>query len=129
MWSSLRLIDEGKVRLGGVSNFNVNLLERCEAVRHVDSLQPPFSMIRRDVGASEIPWCEAHKTGVICYSPMESGLLTDRFSAERVAKMAADDWRRSAPEFNPPNLERNLALRDALRPIAKRHRIGRLFRR
>ena len=121
-WAEMgRLIEEGKVRFGGVSNFNVNLLERCEAVRHVDSLQPPFSMIHRDVAAAEIRWCEAHQTGVICYSPMQSGLLTDRFSAERVANLAADDWRRRAPEFNSPNLERNLALRDALRAIAQRH--------
>jgi len=121
-WAEMvRLFEEGKVRFGGVSNFNVNLLERCEAIRHVDSFQPPFSMIRRDVAASEIPWCDAHKTGVICYSPMQSGLLTDRFNAERVANMAADDWRRRSPEFNSPNLERNLALRDALRHVAQRH--------
>jgi aryl-alcohol dehydrogenase-like predicted oxidoreductase len=117
----LRLIEEGKVRLGGVSNFDVSLLERCAAIGHVDSLQPPFSLIHRDAAAHEIPWCEAHKTGVICYSPMQSGVLTDRFSAERVARMAKDDWRRRSPEFNSPKLERNLALRDALRPIAKRH--------
>jgi aryl-alcohol dehydrogenase-like predicted oxidoreductase len=116
----LRLIEEGKVRLGGVSNFDVALLDRCAAIRHVDSLQPPFSLIRREVAAQEIPWCDTHKTGVICYSPMQSGLLTDRFSADRVARMAADDWRRQAPEFNPPNVSRNVALRDALRPIAQR---------
>jgi aryl-alcohol dehydrogenase-like predicted oxidoreductase len=117
----LRLIEEGKVRLGGVSNFDVNLLARCEAIRHPDSLQPPFSLIRREVAAREIPWCAENKTGVICYSPMQSGLLTDRFSAERVANLAEDDWRRRSPEFNSPNLVRNLALRDALRPIARRH--------
>ncbi len=117
----LRLIEEGKARLGGVSNFDVGLLDRCAAIRHVDSLQPPFSLIRREVAEHEIPWCDAHKTGVICYSPMQSGLLTDRFSAERVARMANDDWRRRSPEFNSPNLERNLALRDALKPIAQRH--------
>lgn len=117
----LRLIDEGKVRLGGVSNFDVGLLDRCAGIRHVDSLQAPFSLIRREVAAREIPWCDDKKTGVICYSPMQSGLLTDRFSAERVASLAKDDWRRHSPEFNPPNLARNLALRDALRPIAERH--------
>jgi aryl-alcohol dehydrogenase-like predicted oxidoreductase len=117
----LRLIEEGKVRLGGVSNFDVGLLDRCQSVRHIDSLQPPFSLIHREVAANEIPWCDAHQTGIICYSPMQSGLLTDTFSAERLAKMAEDDWRRRAPEFNPPNLQRNLALRDALQPIAKRH--------
>jgi aryl-alcohol dehydrogenase-like predicted oxidoreductase len=121
-WAEMvRLIEEGKVRLGGVSNFDVALLERCTAIRHVDSLQPPFSLIRRDVAVREIPWCEAHKTGVICYSPMQSGLLTDRFTAQRVTRMAEDDWRRRSAEFNSPNLERNLALRDALRPIANRY--------
>jgi len=121
-WSAMvRLVEEGKVRLAGVSNFDVSLLERCEAIRHVDSLQPPFSLIRRDVAAREIPWCAEHGTGVICYSPMQSGLLTDTFSRERVASFAPDDWRRRSPEFQEPNVGHNLALRDALRPIAQRH--------
>jgi aryl-alcohol dehydrogenase-like predicted oxidoreductase len=122
-WTEMvHLIEQGKVRLGGVSNFDVSLLERCEATRHVDSLQPPFSLIRRQAAAREIPWCAAHNTGVICYSPMQSGLLTDGFTAEHVKKFAEDDWRRRSPDFNEPNLSRNLALRDALRPIAQRHR-------
>ncbi len=118
-----RLVDEGKVRAAGVSNFDVALLERAEAVRHVDSLQPPFSLIRRDAGADVIPWSAAHGTGVIVYSPMQSGLLTDTFSASRVAAMADDDWRRGSAQFKEPNLSRNLKLRDALRPIAERHRV------
>jgi aryl-alcohol dehydrogenase-like predicted oxidoreductase len=122
-WNEMaRLIELGKVRLGGVSNFNVPLLERCEAIRHVDSLQPPFSLIRRQAAAREIPWCANHNTGVICYSPMQSGLLTDSFSRERVARFSEDDWRRRSPDFNEPGLSRNLALRDALRPVAQRHR-------
>jgi aryl-alcohol dehydrogenase-like predicted oxidoreductase len=121
-WATMiQLIDEGKVRAAGVSNFSVDLLARCEAIHHVDSLQPGFSMIRRDAGARELPWCAAHETGVIVYSPMQSGILTDRFSAERVARMADDDWRRRSPNFLEPALSRNLALRDALRPIAERH--------
>jgi len=121
-WHAMvRLVEEGKVRAAGLSNFDVPLLERCEAIRHVDSLQPPFSMIRRDAAASEIPWCAEHDTGVIVYSPMQTGLLTDSFMAARVAAMAEDDWRRRGPEFQEPNLSRNLALRDALRPIARRH--------
>jgi aryl-alcohol dehydrogenase-like predicted oxidoreductase len=121
-WAEMgRLIEEGKVRAGGVSNFDARLLDRCEARRHVDSLQPPFSLVNRAAGGKEIPWCASHDTGVICYSPMQSGLLTESFTAKRVAALAQDDWRRRSQDFQPPNLGRNLALRDALRPIAKRH--------
>ncbi len=121
-WDAMvRLIEAGKVRAAGVSNFDVELLARCGAIRHVDSLQPPFSLIRREVAAREIPWCAEHDTGVICYSPMQSGLLTDSFSADRVAAFARDDWRSRAPEYQQPRLDRNLALRDALEPIARRH--------
>jgi len=120
-WAEMaRLIDEGKVRAGGVSNFDVKLLDRCEAVGHVDSLQPPFSLVNRTAAEREIPWCGRHDTGVIGYSPMHSGLLTEGFTAARVAAMAPDDWRRRAPEFQEPGLGRNLRLRDALRPIARR---------
>ncbi len=121
-WGEMvRLIEQGKVGMTGVSNFDVALLQRCEAIMHVGSLQPPFSLIHRDTAAREIPWCAEHGTGVICYSPMQSGLLTDSFTAEKVAKLAEDDWRRRNPEFQEPRLSRNLALRDSLRPIAQRH--------
>lgn len=121
-WAAMvRLVEAGKVRAAGVSNFDVRLLERCEAVRHVDSLQPPFSLIRRDAAAREIAWCAEHGSGVIVYSPMQSGILTDSFSAARVAAMARDDWRRRSPQFQEPNLGRNLALRDALNSVARRH--------
>ena len=124
-WAAMtRLVEQGKVRAAGVSNFGLDLLERCEAVRHVDSLQPPFSLIRRDAAQREIPWCVDHGTGVVCYSPMQSGILTDTFDAARLARLAPDDWRRRASEFQAPNLDRNLALRDALRPVARRHGVS-----
>src|SRR6266545_7852815 len=124
-WHTMvRLVEEGKVRAAGVSTFDVQLLERCEAIRHVDSLQPPFSLIRREAAKAELPWCAEHGSGVVCYSPMQSGLLTDRFDAARVARLAPDDWRRRAPEFQAPSLDRNLALRDALRPVARRHGVS-----
>jgi aryl-alcohol dehydrogenase-like predicted oxidoreductase len=121
-WRAMvRLVEEGKARAIGVSNFDVALLARCEAIRHVDSLQPPFSLIRRDIAEREIPWSAEHGNGVIAYSPMQSGILTESFSAARVAALAPDDWRRRSAQFREPNLSRNVALRDALKPIARRH--------
>jgi aryl-alcohol dehydrogenase-like predicted oxidoreductase len=116
-----QLVEEGKVRAIGVSNFDVSLLRKIDAIRHCDSLQPPFSLIRRDAAAVEIPWCNAHRTGVIVYSPMQNGLLTDSFSAERVRRMADDDWRKRGANFQTPRLEKNISLRDALKPVAARH--------
>ncbi|HSH21560.1 MAG TPA: aldo/keto reductase, partial [Candidatus Caenarcaniphilales bacterium] len=85
-WATMAaLVDEGKVRAIGLSNFSVEELERCEAVRHVDTLQPELNLVNRDAAADRIPWAAAHGTGVIAYSPMASGLLTGRFTAERAA--------------------------------------------
>ena len=124
-WSELgRLADAGKVGAIGVSNFTVDLLERIEPIRHVDSIQPPFSLVLRDAAADVIGWAAAHGTGVVVYSPMQSGILTAGFTADRVAAMDAHDWRRAAGPFQQPGLDRSLALRDALRPIASRHGVS-----
>jgi aryl-alcohol dehydrogenase-like predicted oxidoreductase len=121
-WQALLdLKREGKVRAVGLSNHKVDQLERAAQVGHVDTLQPPFSPIRRDAAAAELPWCLAHDTGVIVYSPMQSGLLTGSFSEARAARLPADDWRSRSPEFQAPRLQNNLALADAMRPIAERH--------
>ncbi len=117
----LDLKKEGKIRAAGLSNHNVGQLEHAEKIGHVDSLQPPFSAIRRGAGAAEIPWCAAHGTGVIVYSPMQSGLLTGRFTLARAAALSPNDWRSRDPEFSGDRLARNLKLADALRPIAERH--------
>ena len=95
----------GKVRAVGLSNHKVEQLERAEPLGHVDTLQPPFSPIRRDVAAAELPWCAAHGTGVIVYSPMQSGLLTGSFTEARAAALRQDDWRSRSPEFQPPKLQ------------------------
>jgi aryl-alcohol dehydrogenase-like predicted oxidoreductase len=121
-WGTLlQLKQEGKVRAAGLSNHDVAQLEAAERVGHVDTLQPPFSAIRREVAAAELPWCDAHHTGVIVYSPMQSGLLTGTFSVARAAQLGADDWRSRSPDFTGLGLRRNVALADALRPIAQRH--------
>ncbi|WP_329409350.1 aldo/keto reductase [Nocardia vinacea] len=110
---------EGKVRAIGLSNHTPDLLEAAEQIAHVDVIQPPFSAINRS-SAAEIAWARAHETGVIVYSPLQSGLLTGAFSAERVAGLPAEDWRRAHHDFST-GLTANLRLADALRPIAARH--------
>src|SRR2546426_1544846 len=121
-WGTLlKRKEEGKARAGGLSNHDVRQLKAAERVGHVDTLQPPFSAIHREVAAAELPWCAAHRTGVIVYSPMQSGLLTGAFSLERAAALGADDWRYRSPDFTGLGLRRNVALADALRPIAERH--------
>jgi aryl-alcohol dehydrogenase-like predicted oxidoreductase len=124
-WGTLlELIDEGKIRAAGVSNFDVALLERCEAVGQVGTLQPRFSLIERAGGGDVIPWAAEHDTGVIVYSPMQSGLLTGRWTPQRTGSLDEGDWRREDAEFNPPRLSRNLALAAALEPIARRHDVS-----
>lgn len=124
-WGTLlALKKEGKVRAVGLSNHNVAQLEAAERLGHVDTLQPPFSAIRRDAADAELPWCARHGTGTIIYSPMQSGLLTGRFNAERVAALPADDWRSRAPNFHGDRLGRNLALADALGVIAERRDVS-----
>jgi len=118
-WATmLALIDEGKIRWAGVCNFNVELLERCSAVRHVDSAQPPLSMLKRGARTEIIPWCLNNGTGVIVYSPMQSGLLSGAFDAARLESLSDDDWRRRSPDFQEPNFSTTMALVDRLRPIA-----------
>ena len=118
-WSTMaELVDEGKVRWIGVSNFGVDELERCEAIRHVDSLQPPLSMVQRGALRTVIPRAAAQQTGVIVYSPMASGLLSGAFDRARLENLAADDMRLRRPEFTEPQLSRNLALVERLRAIA-----------
>jgi aryl-alcohol dehydrogenase-like predicted oxidoreductase len=116
-----QLVAEGKIRAAGLSNHGPELLTRAAAVRPVDAVQPPFSLLARASAHDVIPWAEAHGTGVIVYSPLGSGILTSAFSAERAAKLAPNDWRRKAASFQEPALSRNLALRAGLVPLAERH--------
>ena len=118
-WATLAaLVDEGKVRWIGVSNFDVDLLERCETVRHVDSVQPALSMLSRGVRRNLLPWAAAHGAGVLCYSPLASGILSGGFDRARLQALDEADWRRSSPAFQEPVVSRSLAFVDRLKIIA-----------
>ena len=121
-WATLaKLKEEGKVRWIGVSNFNVSQLQRAQAIAPVTSAQPPYSLVRPEAEADVLPHALAHNIGTLVYSPMGSGLLTGAMTRERIAALAADDWRTRNPQFQEPLVTRNLAFADKLKEIAARH--------
>jgi aryl-alcohol dehydrogenase-like predicted oxidoreductase len=121
-WSTLAdLKHEGKVRWIGVSNFNVQQLQRAQAIAPVTSLQPRYSLVHREIEDDILSYCLSEGIGVIVYSPMDSGLLTGAMTRERAAKLPKDDWRKNHPDFTEPNLSRNLALVERLQEIGERH--------
>ncbi len=124
-WETMaRLREQGKVRWIGVSNFSVEQMERVQRIAPITSLQPPYSMLRRAIEEKILPFTKAHGIGVINYSPMVSGLLTGKMTAERAATLPADDWRRRNAEFNEPRLSRNLRLVEVLREIGAGHGVS-----
>jgi len=121
-WTTMaQLQQEGKVRWIGVSNFNVEQMQWAQSIAPITSLQPPYSLIRREVEEDILPFCHLENIGVIVYSPMASGLLTGAMTRERVAHLPEDDWRKHSPDFNEPKLSTHLALVERLRAIGKRH--------
>lgn len=125
-WAEMaKLRAEGKVRWIGVSNFNVAQLKRAAAVAPVVSLQPPYSMLRREVEDEILPHCHANNIGVIAYSPMASGLLTGAWTHERLAGLPADDWRKAKNSlFQEPRFSRHLRLVELLKEIGRPHGRG-----
>jgi aryl-alcohol dehydrogenase-like predicted oxidoreductase len=118
-WNTLgELREEGKIRWAGVSNFDLGLIERCARIRPLDAAQMPLSLLEDKIVDSELPWLAEHGVATIVYSPLESGLLSGRFSLERLAALPEDDWRRRRPHFHSPQVDRALDLVDALRPLA-----------
>ncbi|HUE21596.1 MAG TPA: aldo/keto reductase [Bryobacteraceae bacterium] len=121
-WTAMaQLQREGKVRWIGVSNFNADQLRRVQAIAPITSLQPPYSMLAREIEGAVLPYTQANGIGVIVYSPMKSGLLSGAMTRARIAAMPDDDWRRRTPQFQEPRLTRNLELAEVLRAIGQRH--------
>ena len=124
-WQTLAALKkEGKVRWIGVSNFDKAQLQRAERIAAVTSLQPPYSILRRQIEEQTLPHCEKRNIGVIVYSPMFSGLLTGGMTRERAAALPADDFRKRNPEFQEPKLSKNLELVEKLKEIGARHGRG-----
>jgi len=115
------LVQEGKIRFLGVSNFNVEQIKRLQKIHPVASLQPPYSMLHREVEDELLDFCAQNNIGVVAYSPMQRGLLTGKFSQERLAGLPLDDHRRRNPDFHDPQFSATLELVEQLRPIAERN--------
>jgi len=121
-WSTMAQLQwEGKVRWIGVSNFNVEQMERAQAIAPITSLQPRYSLAHPEVESEILPFSLHEGIGVIVYSPMASGLLTGAMTRERISRLPDDDWRKHDPDFNEPQLSRHLTLVERLRAIGKRH--------
>ena len=121
-WTTLaRLKQEGKVRYIGVSNFNVDQMKRAQAIAPITSLQPPYSLVTREIEKDILPYTRRNNIGVIAYSPMAAGLLTGSMTKERAASLTDEDWRKRLPNFQEPLLSRNLRMVEFLRGIGQRH--------
>jgi len=121
-WGEMaKLVDEGKIRYLGVSNYNISQIERVRKIHPVASLQPPYSMLHRDVEDGALDYCARNNIGVLAYSPMQRGLLTGKFSRQHLAKLATDDHRRKNPDFQEPQFSATLELAEKLKKIADRN--------
>lgn len=122
-WGEIaRLVQAGKILHAGVSNFNVEQLERARAIHPIASLQPPYSLLNRNAEAELLPYCKAYGIGVVVYSPMQAGILSGAFTRERMLSLPADDWRRNTRQYQEPLLSQNLEFVERLRGIASKHR-------
>jgi aryl-alcohol dehydrogenase-like predicted oxidoreductase len=118
-WSTMaELKSEGKVRNIGVCNYSMAELDECRAVAPVQSLQPIYNMLERNVERELLPYCQTNGIGVVAYSPMASGLLTGKFDFD---KIASDDWRRKNSKFNEVSHAKVSDLLDQLKPVAERY--------
>ena len=122
-WETMaRIKESGKVRYIGLSNYSAEQMEELSKIAPITSLQPPYSLIRRDIEESVLPYCEKNDIGVIVYSPMASGLLSGKMTKERIAAMDDGDWRKKHRDFTEPKVNDNLALAGKLAEIGKKYK-------
>jgi aryl-alcohol dehydrogenase-like predicted oxidoreductase len=121
-WAALvELKDQGLVRHIGVSNFDIEQLQRTQQIAPVETLQPQYSLIDREAERDLLPFAQSERTGVIVYSPMGSGMLSGGMTRERVESLPDDDWRNHDPRFQEPQLSKHLALVERLKHAAARY--------
>ncbi len=121
-WATMAdLVKEGKVRYIGVSNFNVEQMKRISKIHPIASLQPPYSMFRRNIETEILPYCKENNIGVVVYSPMQKGLLTGKYNAETISKLSPDDHRRNDPMFKEPQLTVNVEFVEKIKSLAERY--------
>lgn len=124
-WDTMaKLVKEGKVRYVGVSNFSLDQLKRAQAIHPITSLQPPYSMFRREIEEEIMAYCSTNQIGIIAYSPMQAGLLTGKFTKERSMALPDSDWRSRHPFFMEPQLSVNLEAIKQLGQIANEENIS-----
>lgn len=111
------LLDAGKIRAIGVSNFSCEEIAAAREFAPVQCLQPPFSMIHRRAADDLLPFCVEHDMGVIAYSPLAKGLLTGKFdTTTEFQGIRARD-----PDFHGDAFQSHLDMIEKLRPIAQRN--------
>jgi len=103
-----QLVQEGKIRYVGVSNYNVEQMKAFEQTRKLDALQPPYSLFRRDIEKDILPYTQEHGIGVLVYGPLAHGLLAGAFTPQTT--FTADDWRSKSEIFRGDIFQRNLAV-------------------
>jgi aryl-alcohol dehydrogenase-like predicted oxidoreductase len=126
-WEALaELKNQGKIRYIGVSNFDVPQMERVQGIAPITSLQPPYSMLMRQIEEEILPYCLENNIGVLPYSTMQNGLLTGRWTRERVEALPPTDWRvqLKSPPFHEPLFSKILELVETLKEIGSAHGRG-----
>jgi aryl-alcohol dehydrogenase-like predicted oxidoreductase len=113
-----RLVEEGKVRALGLSEVSVATLQRACAVHPISAVQTEYSLWSRDPEQEMLSYCQSNGIAFVAYSPLGRGFLTGKIRT--LDELAADDWRRNAPRFQPENFQRNLALAEAVTAMARR---------